>query len=195
MTTDPHNTAKKTSPPTLDYGHTPPRIPKWVVRTIEAVALLILLAIAVRWILGQIYRPIPIQMISYNIGDFGVFGGELTVITRLNGADEFRITFEGKDNGHAGGGSSWIVDGREVGPMPWNFKYFESTLSEKSGLTAKSSSKTHTVLIDYSGKHFVYDYATRTLTVDGVSYPTAARPAYLRIGLDGHVKPQTGPLY
>ena len=124
-----------------------------------------------------------------------MFGGETTLFVSRQDVYEFRITFEGVNTGGLTRGGFWVVEGREGGLMPWNVRYFESTEVGREGLTAKSSSRTHTVVIDFRGKHIVYDHAARKLIVDGVSYSTAKLPVYLRIGLDGTVKPQKGPLY
>jgi hypothetical protein len=71
--------------------------------------------------------------------------------------------------------------------MPWSIHYHEGQVRRPEGLTYTFSSRTRTVAIDYAGKHFVYSDANDTLTIDGIAYPLANGPVYLRIALDGKV--------
>jgi hypothetical protein len=153
----------------------------------------VLLLLAARFVVGRLYPPVPMQALLYNIGDLGVWGGESTISAmRPNppGSPVFRITFEGRNFQGSGFGSGWIVEGRELGRMPWDIRYHEGTFTGRDGLSGSFSSRTRSVIIDYAGKHIVYVNPSATLTIDGVSYSTGNGPVYLRVSQAGAVMQQ-----
>jgi hypothetical protein len=183
--------------PILDYATREPLIPAWAVRwgkRIGGIVLVsVLLLLAARVVVGRLYPPVPIQFLAYNIGDMGVWGGESTIsAVRSNsaGSPVFRITFEGRNFQGSSFGGGWVVEGRELGRMPWDIRYHEGTFTGRDGLAGSFSSRTRSVVIDYAGKHIVYLNPSATLTIDGVSYPTGNGPVYLRVSQSGTVTQQ-----
>jgi hypothetical protein len=188
---DPENRSAQESQ-VLEYAPRRPRAPRraivWSGRIAVAVSVIVVLLLAARFIVARLYPPVPMQLIAYSIDDEGVFGGELTIhAVRHTGGQLFRVTFEGRNSGHSGFGSNWVVEGRDLDTWPWQFRYHQGTFQGRDGLTGSFSSRTRSVIIDYAGKHIVFSNANSTLTVDGVSYSTANGPVYLRISKSGKV--------
>jgi hypothetical protein len=191
------NRGSPNSSPILEYATRQPLIPVWAVRWGKRIGFIILipvlLLLAARFIVGRLYPPVPIQALLYNIGDSGVWGGESTIsAVRSNSARSpvFRITFEGRNFQGSTFGSGWVVEGRELGRMPWDIRYHEGTFTGRDGLVGSFSSRTRSVIIDYAAKHIVYLNPSATLTIDGVSYSTGNDPVYLRVSQTGAVTQQ-----